>query len=76
MQTERNTIPDALRYFDSLPDCARVRLPLVKELLGCSVPTIWRMAADGRLPAPKKLSPRCTTWSAGELRRVLAGGAK
>lgn len=76
MQTKSNTIPDALRHFDSLPDSARVRLPVVKGLLDCSAATIWRMSADGRLPTPERISPGCTTWNVGRLREKLAGGVK
>lgn len=43
-------IPDALRNFDTLPDAANVRDKVVAGLFGCSVPTVWRMAKDGRLP--------------------------
>ena len=76
MQNHRNAIPDALRQIDLLPDSTRVRLPVVKGLLGCSAATVWRMCADKRLPAPRKISPGCTTWNLGELRRMLADGAK
>lgn len=75
MQTKRTTIPDALRLFDDLPDCAKVRLPVVKGLLSCSSATVWRMVASQKLPAPQKISPGVTCWSVGELRRTLAGGA-
>ena len=29
--------------------------------------TVWRWAAAGRLPKPKKLSPGCTRWDEEEL---------
>ncbi len=64
-------IPDALRNFDSLPDAANVRDKTVAGLIGCSVPTVWRMAKDGRLPKPRKLSGRVTAWNVGQLRAVL-----
>jgi predicted DNA-binding transcriptional regulator AlpA len=73
MPTKRDTIPDALRHFDSLPSSARVRLPVVEGLLGCSRATIWRMVADHRLPAPEKLSPKVTAWRVGALRTFLNG---
>lgn len=62
----------ALKHFDLLPADARVRLPVVTALLSCSKPTVWRMAKDGRLPAPRK-SGGMTYWLAGELRAVLRG---
>ena len=65
-------IPDALRNFDSLPDSANVRQPVVEALWGCSSATVWRRVKDGRLPAPKKLSDRITAWNVGALRRALA----
>ena len=67
-----SAIPDALRNFDTLPDASNVRDKVVAGLFGCSVPTVWRMAKDGRLPRPRKLSTRVTAWNCGELRRTLA----
>ena len=74
MQPQRTAgaIPEALEHFDRLPDTAHVRQPVVEGLLGCSSATIWRMVRDGRLPVPKKHSPRVTSWNVGELRRALA----
>lgn len=69
---EEKNLPDALVNFDRLPDTANVRLPVVRALLGCSTSSIWRMSADGRIPAPKKLSTGITAWNVGELRKVLA----
>ena len=66
------SIPDALKNFDSLPDSASVRLPVVKALKACSSATIWRMVARGDLPSPRKLSQRITAWNVGELRKALA----
>ncbi len=64
-------VPDALANYDSLPDSAHVRLPVVKALFGCSAATVWRMAGGGALPAPRKLSERVTAWNVGELRQFL-----
>ena len=61
----------ALQQFDSLPDAANVRLPVVCALFGISGPTVWRWAKSGRLPAPHKRGG-VTTWRAGDLRRTLA----
>lgn len=73
MTTSRNTIPDALRNFDALPDSAKVRLSTVTGLLACSPATVWRMVNRHELPAPQKISRGVTCWSVGELRRTLAG---
>jgi predicted DNA-binding transcriptional regulator AlpA len=69
---QSGVIPDAARNFDSLPDAANVRDKVVALLYGCSVPTVWRMSKDGRLPRPRKLSDRVTAWNVGELRAALA----
>lgn len=71
-RTDSSTIPDALRNFDSLPDSANVRQPVVQALYGCSAATVWRMVKRGKLPAPRKLSQRVTAWNVGELRKALA----
>jgi predicted DNA-binding transcriptional regulator AlpA len=65
-------VPEALRDFDSLPDSANVRLPVVKALYGCSAATVWRMVKSGRLPHPRKISERITAWEVGALRKSLA----
>ncbi len=67
-----DSIPDALRHFDSLPDAAHVRQPIVQALFGCSSATIWRRVKDGGLPKPHKLSERVTGWNVGELRAAIA----
>ena len=68
----RSAIPDALKNFDSLPDSANVRQPVVQGLVGCSHATIWRMVKKGSLPAPRKLSERVTAWNVGDLRKALS----
>jgi predicted DNA-binding transcriptional regulator AlpA len=67
-----SAIPDALRNFDSLPDSANVRQPVVQALIGCSSATIWRMVKRGTLPAPRKISLNVSAWNVGQLRRCLA----
>lgn len=66
------SIPDALKNFDSLPDSAHVRQPVVEALFGCSGATIWRLVNKGQIPRPRKLSTRVSAWNVGELRRTLA----
>ena len=64
-------IPDALKHFDSLPDSANVRLPIVQAICGYSSATVWRRSKDGTLPRPRRLSPGVTVWNVGELRNAL-----
>jgi predicted DNA-binding transcriptional regulator AlpA len=71
-EPQKPAIPNALKNFDSLPDAAHVRQPVVEALYGCSSATVWRRVNKGLLPAPKKFSTRVTTWNVGELRRDLA----
>jgi predicted DNA-binding transcriptional regulator AlpA len=65
-------IPDALKHFDELPDSAHVRLPIVQALYACSPASIWRGVKAGRIPKPRKLSPRTTCWLVADLRASLA----
>ena len=62
----------ALTDFDQLPDCAFVRQHVVEKLFSYSAATIWRRAADCRIPKPRKLSCRVTAWNVGQLRAALA----
>lgn len=68
-----SAIPGALKNFDSLPDSANVRQPVVEGLFSCSAATVWRMVKRGSLPPPRKLSERVTAWNVGDLRKALAG---
>lgn len=63
-------IPDSLKHFDSLPDSANVKEPVVCGLLDCSPATVWRRVKDGRLPQPTRLG-RMTFWNVGQLRKAL-----
>ncbi len=63
---------ETLSNFDSLPDEANARLPVVAALYGCSPASVWRMVKRKTIPAPRKLSERITVWNVGELRRALA----
>lgn len=67
-----SAIPDDLANFDLFPNSAHVAQPVVEGLYGCSSATVWRRVKDGSIPAPRKLSPRCTRWNVGELRAALA----
>ena len=68
-------IPNALRHFDTLPDSAYVRLPVVIMLFACGRTTVWRSVKNSKLPAPRKLSEAVTAWNVGELRKALRGEA-
>ena len=71
-KSKSNLIPKALVNFDSLPDSANVRQPVVQALYACSAASVWRGVKAGRIPKPRKLSPRTTCWNVGELRQALA----
>ena len=75
MKENTNSINPALRDFDQLPDSASVRLPVVAALFACSVPSVYRGIKAGRIPAPRKLSPRTSCFNVGELRKALAQSA-
>lgn len=64
-----------LATFAAMPDCAYVRLPVVRALYGVSTATIWRNCSKGLMPSPVKLSERCTAWNVGQIRADLASKA-
>lgn len=70
--TKSSAIPEALENFDSLPDSAYVRYPVVAALYGCSQSTVWRSVKSGLIPEPRRITPRVTAWNVGALRRALA----
>jgi len=73
LKTELNqNIPLALINFDSMPDSAYIRMPVIKALYGVSSATIWRNVKSGAIPKPSKLSERCTAWNVGTIRADLA----
>lgn len=65
-------IPLALVNFDSMPDSAYIRLPVLKALYGVSNATIWRGVKNGTIPKPTKLTERTTAWNVGQVRAALA----
>ena len=71
-QTTHGIIPDALKFFQDLPDQAHVRLPVVKALYACSAATVWRGVKNGTIPKPHKLSQRTYCWNVLELKKALA----
>jgi predicted DNA-binding transcriptional regulator AlpA len=59
-----------MNQFESLPDCAIVRLPMVRQLFGISSPTVWRWSKNGLLPTPIRVSG-ITGWQVGAIKLVL-----
>lgn len=43
----------------------------VAQCLGCSLRTVWRWSRDGVLPAPRRIGPRTTRWSAKDIRAFI-----
>ncbi len=68
---QATNINPALLHWDTMPDSAMVRLPIVKSLLSVSGATVWRLVKAGKLTT-YKLTERTTTWNVGELKRFLA----
>lgn len=64
-------IPEAFTNFDKLPNSAYIRLPVLIRLYGISAASIWRGVKKGSIPAPQKLSERCTAWNVGLIRAAL-----
>lgn len=62
----------ALVTFDSQPNSANVRLPVVMALYGISSASVWRNVKNGNIPKPRKLTTRTTVWNVGELRAALS----
>ena len=70
-----NNLSPALANFDTMPNSAYIRLPVIKALYGVSSATIWRGVKIGTIPKPSKLSERCTAWNVGLVRAALAAKA-
>lgn len=63
--------PEGLSNFDSLPDSAHVRAPVVEALFACKPSTLWKWIKEGRFPAPRIQGHRHTAWNVGDLRQKL-----
>ena len=70
-EAKQCAIDDVLAKFDSLPDDAHVRLPVVMALFACSAASAWRYVKNGSIPAPRKFGSRVTAWKVGQLRATL-----
>lgn len=44
------------------------------QIFAISRATVWRWAAEGRIPHPVKLSPGCSRWNIEAVRSALEGG--
>lgn len=49
-----------------------LRLPELLSIVGISRATAYRYLANGRLPAPVKLSTRCIVWKASTINEWMA----
>lgn len=68
-------IPTSLTNFDTLPDSAYIRLPVVKALFGISSASVWRAVKSGAVPKPHKITERTTAWLVSDIRASLASKA-
>ena len=64
-------IPPSAKNFDSLPNTARVDLPVLKALTGKSRATIYRWIDQGILPRPVKTIGTQNAWTVGSVRAAL-----
>jgi predicted DNA-binding transcriptional regulator AlpA len=60
-----------LECFDSLPQNANVRLPVMLCLYGCSRATLYRNIKKGLVPKPHRLGERISAWRVGAVRDSL-----
>jgi predicted DNA-binding transcriptional regulator AlpA len=65
-------LPDSARYFDSLPDSARIDIATMIAVYGKSRATTYRHVEKGILPRPRKLAGTQNYWIVGEVRKALA----
>ena len=66
-------VPFAVRNWSDLPDEANVDVKVVALMTGRSIPSVWRDVAAGRLPQPRRITPRCSRWPVGVIRVHLRG---
>ncbi len=67
MKKLSNASKFAIKNFDDLPRSAQVRIDVVAQLKGVSVPTIWRRVREGNFPPPRK-EGNASTWTVGQVR--------
>ncbi|AYV35650.1 hypothetical protein DBR07_04540 [Aeromonas sp. HMWF036] len=54
-----------------LPAEGYVRAKILAPMLGIAEVTLWRWAADGKIPKPIKLGSRVTAWRVEDVRRWM-----
>lgn len=72
--TPQTTINSSLANFDQLPDSALIRPQIVKQILGVSIATVWRLISAKKLKSVK-LTQRTRAIRAGDLRVFMNGGS-
>ena len=55
---------------NELPEAGFVRLPGVLRVFPVGKSTWWNGVAEGKYPAPVKLSKRVSAWRVGDIRRL------
>ena len=60
----------------TLPTEGFIRVNQLSQILGVAIVTCWRWSAQGRLPAPLKLSDRVTVWRAKDIRTFINAQGK
>ena len=60
----------------TLPAEGFIRVNQLSQILGVAIVTCWRWSAQGRLPAPLKLSDRVTVWRAEDIRTFINAQGK
>lgn len=55
-----------------LPQCGFIRAKRFAAVLDIGESTLWKWAAEHRIPQPIKLSPRITVWDAEIVREWMA----
>ncbi len=73
MQRKKSTsVTASATGFNDLSDSAFVGVGTVSDLFGISVPSAWRWTREGLLPKTVRITPGCTRWRVGDLRKRLA----
>lgn len=50
-----------------------IRLPEVMRLIGIQRSTVWAWVKQGKLPKPRKLSPKLSVWQYSEIVAYMNG---